>query len=142
MLLIIDGDTPVYRAAGAAQHKNKETGDMEYDPEWVAYANVKKLFTSIRSRLGMDLEYKIYLTETNVITCFRTALYTEYKANRKRQDRPRYYKEVRQYLINAWGAEVVKTIEADDIVAIKQCEYWYNTFPEQFEFVVEDIKQY
>ena len=45
-----------------------------------------------------------------------------YKGNRTSR-KPRYYKELRQYLIDVWDAEVVDGMEADDAVSIEQ---WKN----------------
>jgi hypothetical protein len=43
---------------------------------------------------------------------------TTYKANRDPNNRPRYYKEIREYLIAEWRAEVTEGIEADDALAL------------------------
>jgi hypothetical protein len=42
-----------------------------------------------------------------------------YKGNRTNR-KPRYYNELRSYLVHNWGAEVVEGMEADDMVSILQ----------------------
>lgn len=42
-----------------------------------------------------------------------------YKGNRTNR-KPKYYKELRDYLVRQWGAEVVEGMEADDMVSILQ----------------------
>ncbi len=46
---------------------------------------------------------------------------TEYKGNRV-QPKPTYMEEMKEYLINQWGALVTSNIEADDYIGITQCE--------------------
>ena len=43
-----------------------------------------------------------------------------YKANRKDNDRPYWYKRIRDYMIERWDAVVFEGIEADDALAIQQ----------------------
>lgn len=43
-----------------------------------------------------------------------------YKANRDRTRRPVWYKEIRDYLVEQWGAIIVEGYEADDAVAMEQ----------------------
>lgn len=54
---------------------------------------------------------------------FRRKLATliPYKEKRKSQPTPFYMNEVRQYLIDKWGAYIVKDIEVDDELGILQC---------------------
>lgn len=42
-----------------------------------------------------------------------------YKGNRTNR-KPKYYKELRDYLVRQWGAEIVEGMEADDMVSILQ----------------------
>lgn len=50
----------------------------------------------------------------------RIATIKEYKGNRDRDNRPYWYKEIREYAIKTWGAELVQGMEADDKVAMLQ----------------------
>lgn len=64
-------------------------------------------------------EMQLFLTGGNQ---FREKLATikPYKGNRDRSKRPFWYKEIRQYLVETWGAHVCEVIEADDAVALRQ----------------------
>ena len=46
-----------------------------------------------------------------------------YKGNRDSSHKPKYYKEMRRYAIDTWGAEVIDGMEADDAVSMEQ---WAN----------------
>ena len=64
-------------------------------------------------------EMKLFLTGGNQ---FRDKLATikPYKGNRDRTKRPYWYKDIREYLVAVWQAEVCEIIEADDAVALYQ----------------------
>lgn len=126
---IIDLDTPVYRAAGAAQKRNPETGEIEHLDQdgTIAKSNAKKYIISILEKTKCS-DYIGYLTQKNDITCFRTNAFPEYKANRQRDKRPRDYDIVREYFVKTWFAEVVDSIEADDACCIAQYEKYDNNF--------------
>lgn len=49
------------------------------------------------------------------------ATFQPYKGNRDKTHRPRYYKELRQHLINEHGCEIIEGMEADDACGIVQC---------------------
>lgn len=49
---------------------------------------------------------------------FRKEISTEYKANRVDKILPKYFNEVKQYLVDKWKFEVVDNIEAEDAVGI------------------------
>jgi hypothetical protein len=136
VLAIIDSDSIVYRGAGAAQKRDPETGNMEYQPVSHALQNAKKVIIKILERTNCT-DYKLFLTASNDKTCFRTNLYPEYKANRKRLDRPRYYHDVREYLTSKWGATIVSSIEADDIVCMEQ----YKAYNDEFGFALNIDKE-
>jgi 5'-3' exonuclease len=121
MKLLIDLDSAVYASAGLAQSKNKETGELDIAPLEHALQHAKNFLTGLTKKFD-GLEYEAYLTTPKDETCFRTALYPEYKANRAKYDKPYHYLNVREYYITHWNAIVVKTIEADDIVSIRQWE--------------------
>lgn len=131
-LAIIDADTIVYKSAGACQRKNKITKEMEYEPVVNAFYNAKRLMLKILKETKCN-DYVAYLTESKDATCFRTSLYKDYKANRKNKERPKYYQEVRDYLIKNWDAQVVGTIEADDAVCMKQYQCHNGLFLDEFD---------
>ena len=95
--------------------------------ERIVYGRVKQTLLDIEAHVAEYLylhdqeigEFRLFLTGKDN---FRDELATiwEYKGNRDRSLRPYWYKEIRQYLIDRWGAEVVDGMEADDAVAILQ----------------------
>jgi len=46
-----------------------------------------------------------------------------YKGNRKYEDKPIYYDELRQHMVDTWGAWVQPGYEADDLIFIARTEY-------------------
>lgn len=53
---------------------------------------------------------------------FRYSVYPEYKANRREAYRPKWEKEVKQYMVDVWNAHYTDGIEADDMLGIRQCQ--------------------
>lgn len=49
---------------------------------------------------------------------FRDDLFPDYKANRDGISKPKYYRDIRNYLVTVWGARVVDGMEADDAIGI------------------------
>jgi DNA polymerase-1 len=90
----------------------------DYEPVSHALANVKNTLSRI-AKVG-DL-HGIFLSKGE---CFRHSIATmlKYKGNRDDAPRPRYYDDVREYLIKHYGALVFTTIEADDALAMCQKE--------------------
>lgn len=66
-------------------------------------------------------EYRLYLQDDSIKT-YRYALASiqPYKGNRTDFVKPKYHKEVRQYLFDVWRAIAVRHIETDDAVALEQ----------------------
>lgn len=54
---------------------------------------------------------------------FRYDIYPEYKANRPKE-RPRHLKDLKQYLIDRYNAQVSDGCEADDLLGIEQCAHF------------------
>lgn len=98
------------------------TGD-----ERIVYGRVRQSLEDIEKNVaeylatqGQEIgEFRLFLTGKDN---FRDELATilKYKGNRDRSTRPFWYAEIREYLENRWGAEVVDGIEADDAVSILQ----------------------
>lgn len=82
-------------------------------------------------------EIHLFLTDDRRGYNFREylALSRKYK-DRPSNKRPVYYKELRQYLIDNWDAEVVTGFEADDMVAIQQ---WAALEDGSYETVIVTI---
>lgn len=102
MLLLIDSDFIIWRACN-----NKR--DFIQCIEAVDWC-LEQIFRET----GCS-EFRLFLSTRS----FRHQVSPSYKAKRT-GGKPRYFKEVRQYLIDEWGAEQVEGLEADDLCGIYQ----------------------
>ena len=103
MKALIDAD-PIVWAVGCV---------VKEDPLENALHSVKMMLNNILDKTECD-DHQLFLTgERN----FRKEVHESYKANRK-QERPHWYNEIRQYMIDHWGAEVVDEVEADDALGL------------------------
>ena len=149
MKALLDGDIVCYRCAFAAEHtvytlrvegqntkrfkykkdldayvNDNEIEEYEVEKERVvepvshAIANVNTTLKRIRRKLNTE-DVDIYLSDSNN---FRDAIEIgqKYKGNRDNQKRPHWYKEVKQYLIDSYGAKKIEGLEADDVLANEQ----------------------
>lgn len=143
-VLLIDGDAHVYRCGFAGEKTkylvNALEAYREFDTakEAKAWADTnkglgghiwsRKEYEPIENVLQMvkyslqqvlDLfktnEYRIYIGGRGN---FRNDIYPDYKANRDGVAKPRYYREIREYLVAHWGASLVDGMEADDAIGI------------------------
>jgi 5'-3' exonuclease len=131
--LLIDADILQYRCGFAADSQMRkrfrdENPDITEDElaealaatDYVAYAlgNVKSVLHEVMSKYGKS--YRAFLTGSGN---FREAEATllPYKGNRDPSHKPKYYREIKDYLIDVWGAEVINGREADDALG---CEQW------------------
>lgn len=142
MILWIDADPLIYKAAYVTEYTlyridgqvfKYKADVMEYirgrgldekllttqpvlDPidnsKLAIYNLVKKIVKDCKGHYGTIDRYAVVLSGT---TNFRNKIYPEYKKGR---DKPKYYKELRQTLLN-WGAFYQEPLEADDYIAIK-----------------------
>lgn len=137
---LIDGDVLQYRC-GFASEKTKYlvTGDVamqefetakeakasgakyiwsrkEYEPVENCLQMVKSSLENTLNVLGTK-DYRLYLSGRRN---FRDDLYPEYKANRDGAIRPKYYRDIRDYLVSQWKGRVVEGIEADDALGHDQ----------------------
>lgn len=80
---------------------------------------INRLLERVKEKTGREPELKAFLTGTGN---FREILATikPYKGNRSPFHRPRLYREIREYMVDRWGAEVIHGQEADDEVCIRQ----------------------
>jgi len=125
-----EGDPPIAGPFDSAKERNEwmkeNLGDQEIqlgsykdiEPLSNALGNVKTVMNAITGYLGSD-DIQVFLSEGE---CFRHHLATikPYKGNRDLAAKPRYYDDIRQYLIKTWGAHVCSSIEADDALAMRQ----------------------
>lgn len=107
MKAIIDGDPIVYIVG---------FGHNEM-PLWYQCKMVDDFIENILKVTGAD-NFSLYLTGKGN---FRDEVATilPYKGNRDKSHRPRYYKELRGYLLNVWDAELIEGMEADDACGIE-----------------------
>ena len=145
MIALIDGDIIIYSvgfyndityydAPGIGRHHYKKDALIEakqkrVDPKLIVKhheANdIKHSLDGIDIKLKEVLEavctqeYELYLTGKDNFRD-KVAVTAPYKGNRK-ADKPFWYKEMRQYMVEAWDAKVVDGMEADDALGIAQC---------------------
>ena len=107
---IIDADGLVYRVGFAVK---------DHEPVTHSLHNIKVTIQDILNQFPEHEWFKLYLSGPNN---FRDHLASirPYKGNRKEAKRPRDYKEIREYLIDVWKAEVVDWKEADDACVTEQ----------------------
>lgn len=113
MKCLIDSDSVAF--ATAASSENEEL--------WVAQSRCDDMVRRILDATQAD-EYELWLTGDNN---FRYNIYPEYKAHRKKQYIPQWYAPLKDYLKEAWQANVSDGCEADDMVGVRQCEAKPNT---------------
>lgn len=138
---LIDGqcDVLVYRAGFAADSQvlarlreeiaekwpemsEPEVKDMakmwQAQEEYVAYAlgNVR---STIETLLEGRQDFRLFLSGPgNYRETVATLL--PYKGNRDPTHKPKYYKEIKEYMVERWKAEIVEGMEADDAIAMAQ----------------------
>ncbi len=120
---IVDADLLVYRCgfAADAQAKKDFGGDyLEHDYLSWALANTRSVMDDILDHAFS--EHTMYWAFLTGKGNFRHDLATikVYKGNRDTSHRPKYYKEIQQYLTERFQAVTVEGIEADDAVATTQ----------------------
>lgn len=107
-LLIGDMDSVVYRACCACP---------EGSPDTHAFHNLKNIVDKMLDVVRPEA-FVFYLSGDKNYR-YDIATIRPYKGNRK-QPKPVWFYETREYLMNNWGAEVTDGIEADDACAIEQ----------------------
>ena len=106
MTLLVDTDLIVYSVL------NRKTDFL------LAIDSAEASLFRILARFS-DADYDLYLTGKNN---FRKKVASYYKAHRP-TEKPRYFSDLRSYLVDEWGAIVVDEIEADDAIGIRHCEH-------------------
>ena len=89
------------------------------EPESYALHNAKLLMQKITDQFDRGLEQRGFLTGSGNYR-ERLATIQPYKGNRKDVPKPKYLQAVREYLVYAWGAEIVDGREADDALGCMQ----------------------
>ena len=106
---------------GCDREKARELAREQEDYITHALGNLKQQIQQ-SLRLFSEDNPAIYLTG---VGNYREEIATiaPYKGNRDSGHKPKYYKEMRRYAIDSWGAEVIDGMEADDAVSMEQ---WAN----------------
>lgn len=119
---VIDSDRLVYAAGFICETRN-EGGTVDVAPLShglqiikTAVNGILKVFNAKDSGDG----FLMYLTGSNNFR-IKTARIKPYKGNRKAA-KPFWYKEMRKYLVDTYGAIVTDGYEADDAVTMAVCE--------------------
>ncbi len=118
---LVDADILVYRCGFAADSQvKKDGGDPESDYLSFALGNVKSVMKEVEAIFDQR-DVRTFLSGSGN---FREQVATikGYKANRDTTHKPKYYREIKDYLINVWDAEVIEGMEADDALAMAQWE--------------------
>jgi hypothetical protein len=110
MLALIDADIVCYRIGFASQDVNEK----------ICIARTAEFMEELVMKPWVG-DYQGYLTGSNN---FRKdiAVTAPYKGNRT-AEKPIHYNLIREYLIKAWGCELVEEQEADDAIGIKAYSY-------------------
>lgn len=121
---IVDADLLVYRCGFAAQKKRqiqREDGSIDHvrDVEPLSHA-LQNVDTTIAHFPDFN-KLEFYLTGKGNWR-YEAATIQPYKGNRDALAKPYWYKEIREHLINKYGAVVVDGMEADDMLGIRQTE--------------------
>ena len=110
-MILIDGDMLVYRVGFACDE----------EPERIAIQTMANYISEIISDLSEHYnDYKLYLTGSSN---FRNevAVSQPYKGSRPAR-KPVHKDLLREYMLDAWKAELSDNMEADDCIAIKSTE--------------------
>lgn len=104
----------------------------ELDYEAFAMANVKTVMQSVVDRFNP--EYRAYVQGKDN---FRDKIATikPYKGNRNEAHKPKYYKEIKDYLLHHWNAIEVHGQESDDAIGIEQFDN-----PDKYTVIVSTDK--
>lgn len=150
--VLIDGDIIVYRCGFAAEKTHYVVVDSKNQVAPSFFDNAKEATAYAKAIPGGDLlifnrkevqplENCLQMVKTlvnqNILELpdvesltmvlsgkrnFREDLYPEYKANRASAPKPKYYMDIRNYLVRTYGAVITDGIEADDEIGIRAAE--------------------
>lgn len=101
----------MYRCAWVAQKKGQEIQPLAF-----ALHAVDTVVDSLKEKFD---SLAFYLTGTDNFRD-KVATIQKYKGNRDNVEKPQYYKQVGEFLIDKYHAEVVDGMEADDALGIAQ----------------------
>ena len=114
--LLVDGDIVLYSSSVATEHAVQWNDDV-----WVLSANLDQARDLARRYLD-DVTEKLEATKVTICLSgkgnFRYDLNPNYKSNRKGTRKPIVFPELKQWMINNYGAQVEDKLEADDLLGI------------------------
>lgn len=111
MKALIDGDILVYRTCFV-----KADGSQELSLKQALYRFDNMLDNMLLFDLPDIFQWQIYLTGSNNFR-IEKAVTAPYKGTRK-SEKPAFYSEVREHIINKHGGLLINDMEADDMLAI------------------------
>ena len=127
MHALIDGDIILYRIGFG--HQKMEDDVLVVSPiSWVL-KSVDQYIEGVLDALNTD-EFTMYISGPDN---FRVDEFPTYKANRKDAQRPHYYQEIKDYLIQMYQANVSENCEADDEMAMAQWADYEAGMPAVFD---------
>ena len=136
---LLDGDLFIYRAGFSADSQvlselrnevaaeypdwsEQEVKDNAYlrlqDVDYINFA-LGNTRTAIEAVIENRESFRLFLTGKGN---FRETIATmqPYKGNRDPTHKPKYYSEIKQYMIDRWKGELIEGMEADDAIGIAQ----------------------
>jgi len=126
-LALFDGDYFLYLATNPDKELDQEGQPVRKDNKFVYQSNpdVGQMITKVDNIIidilnTIEAEWYLgFLTGGS----FRYKINQDYKANRKGRVRPKYFKVLKEYLIDHWGFYIHNELEADDLVNIARNYY-------------------
>lgn len=118
-VVLVDADRLVM-ASGFSSEKSVN-GELIYlEPLAHALQKAKNQVIALRDKFDCT-DFRLYITDnTTKHFRYKVAKTKKYKYNRKKQKRPEYEEQIREYLIKYHDALVVSGVEVDDAVSIEQ----------------------
>lgn len=122
---LLDGDILLYRCGFSADAQAKrEFGNKAKHEDYLSWAlgNTRTTIEGVLARFPDSKESNIYLTGAGNFR-EQIASILPYKGNRDPQAKPKYYSEIKTYLLDYWQAETVNGREADDALGCEQYKH-------------------
>lgn len=122
LIPIVDIDSVVYRCGFASDSNKDAEGNVIQEPLSYCLNSVKGSVAAIMDVFEPSEKARIFLQGGGNYRD-RVATIQPYKGNRDPANRPTWYHEIREYLQEFWGAELVTGMETDDACGIEQWKH-------------------